>query len=111
MAVPSGAALVVSGTGLIGSKIVAKPTERGHQAVAASPDRGVNTSPARTRRSDRGRSSNYRRIEVSVVRGRRSSRFLHDLDDQPVKAKAAAGVEHHVALSIVNNELAPDCGR
>src|SRR3712207_3860742 len=35
--------VVIGGTGLIGSKLVAKLTERGHEAIAASPDTGVNT--------------------------------------------------------------------
>jgi nucleoside-diphosphate-sugar epimerase len=34
---------VIGGTGLIGSKVVAKLTEHGHEAVAASPASGVNT--------------------------------------------------------------------
>ena len=35
--------VVIGGTGLIGSKVVAKLGEHGHEAVAASPDTGVNT--------------------------------------------------------------------
>jgi nucleoside-diphosphate-sugar epimerase len=35
--------VVIGGTGLIGSKVVAKLTEHGHEAVAASPASGVNT--------------------------------------------------------------------
>jgi NAD(P)-dependent dehydrogenase (short-subunit alcohol dehydrogenase family) len=35
--------LVIGGTGLIGSKVVAKLTEQGHEAIAASPASGVNT--------------------------------------------------------------------
>ena len=35
--------VVIGGTGLIGSKLVAKLTEHGHEAVAASPNSGVNT--------------------------------------------------------------------
>ena len=35
--------VIIGGTGLIGSKLVAKLRERGHDAVAASPDTGVNT--------------------------------------------------------------------
>src|ERR687894_2471761 len=35
--------VVIGGTGLIGSKLVARLTEHGHEAIAASPDTGVNT--------------------------------------------------------------------
>ena len=35
--------VVIGGTGLIGSKVVTKLTEHGHEAVAASPETGVNT--------------------------------------------------------------------
>ncbi len=39
--------VVIGGSGLIGSKLVTKLNENGHEAVAASPNSGVNTSPAR----------------------------------------------------------------
>jgi uncharacterized protein YbjT (DUF2867 family) len=39
--------VVVDGTGLIGSKTVAILRQHGHDVVAASPNSGVNTSPAR----------------------------------------------------------------
>jgi uncharacterized protein YbjT (DUF2867 family) len=35
--------VVIGGTGLIGSKVVARLAEHGHQAIAASPNSGVNT--------------------------------------------------------------------
>src|SRR5689334_23929555 len=35
--------IIIGGTGLIGSKLVTRLREQGHQAVAASPDTGVNT--------------------------------------------------------------------
>lgn len=35
--------VVIGGTGLIGSKVVGKLTEHGHEAVAAAPNTGVNT--------------------------------------------------------------------
>lgn len=35
--------VVIGGTGLIGSKLVGRLREHGHEAVAASPDSGVNT--------------------------------------------------------------------
>ena len=35
--------VVIGGTGLIGSKVVSKLTQRGHEALAAAPNTGVNT--------------------------------------------------------------------
>ena len=35
--------VVIGGTGLIGSRVVARLAEHGHEAIAASPDSGVNT--------------------------------------------------------------------
>ena len=35
--------VIIGGTGLIGSKLVTRLREHGHEAVAASPDTGVNT--------------------------------------------------------------------
>jgi uncharacterized protein YbjT (DUF2867 family) len=43
--------VVIGGGGLIGSKLVTLLSELGHEAVAASPKSGVNTSPARADRS------------------------------------------------------------
>jgi uncharacterized protein YbjT (DUF2867 family) len=88
--------VVVGGTGLIGSKIVARLTEHGHQAVAASPNSGVNTITD---------VSNSPSFEDAAVLD-----FFTTSTTNQVKAEAAAGVEHHVALSIVNNELVPDSG-
>ena len=65
--------VVIGGTGLIGSKVVAKLTEHGHEAVAAAPNTGVNTSPAKAspRRSparmSSSMSSNSPSFEESAV--------------------------------------------
>ena len=39
--------VVIGGTGLIGSKVVANLKRKGHEAIAAAPNTGVDTSPAR----------------------------------------------------------------
>ena len=46
--------VVIGGTGLIGSKTVPILRQRGHEVIAASPQSGVNTIPARAQR-DPGR--------------------------------------------------------
>jgi hypothetical protein len=42
--------VVIGGTGLVGSKVVAKPDQHGHEAIAASPETGVNTLTVRAGR-------------------------------------------------------------
>jgi uncharacterized protein YbjT (DUF2867 family) len=39
--------VVIGGTGLIGSKVVSKLTQREHEALAAAPNTGVNTITGR----------------------------------------------------------------
>ena len=56
--------VIIGGTGLIGSKLVTRLRERGHEAVAASPDRGAWLRPFRARRS----SSTSRTLHRSMKR-------------------------------------------
>jgi uncharacterized protein YbjT (DUF2867 family) len=103
--------VVIGGTGLIGSKVVACLDEEGHEAVAASPDSGVNTL------TGDGVSEVLEGAEV-VVDVSNSPSF----EDEPVMeffttstttlltAEAAAAVRHHVALSVVGSERLSDSG-
>ena len=85
--------VVIGGTGLIGSKVVARLTEHGHEAVPASPGSASTRSPARgsPRRSTARRSSSTSRTRPTSNTRRRSSssrrRPTHLL-----AAEAAAGV-------------------
>ena len=61
--------VVIGGTGLIGSKLVAKLGEHGHQAVPAAPNTGVNTLTGEGARGGARRGSGRGgRVELSVVR-------------------------------------------
>lgn len=103
--------VVIGGTGLIGSKVVTKLRERGYEAVAASPDSGVNTL------TGEGLAEVLKGASV-VVDVSNSPSF----DDAPVMNffttstrnllafEAAAGVGHHVALSVVGSDRLPDSG-
>jgi uncharacterized protein YbjT (DUF2867 family) len=103
--------VVIGGTGLIGSKVVKKLGDRGYDAVAASPNSGVNTL------TGEGLAEVLKGASV-VVDVSNSPSF----DDEPVMNffttstrnllayEAAAGVSHHVALSIVGTERLPDSG-
>jgi uncharacterized protein YbjT (DUF2867 family) len=103
--------VVIGGTGLIGSKIVQKLSSQGHQAVAAAPSTGIDTI------TGPGLAEALAGAEV-VVDVSNSPSF----DDQAAmdffrtasrnisEAEIAAGVRHHVALSVVGTDRLQDSG-
>ncbi|TDC39805.1 SDR family oxidoreductase [Micromonospora sp. 15K316] len=103
--------VVIGGTGLIGSKLVAKLGEQGHEAVAASPNTGVNAltgeglADALTGASVVVDVSNSPSWEDNAV-----MEFFQTSTRNLLAAEAAAGVGHHVALSIVGTERLPENG-
>ena len=85
--------VVIGGTGLIGSKVVTCLRADGHEAVAASPDSGVNTLTGEGLAEVlAGRRGGRRRLELAVVRGRAGDGVLHDLHHQPARGRSGAGV-------------------
>jgi uncharacterized protein YbjT (DUF2867 family) len=103
--------VVIGGTGLIGSKVVALLTKSGHQAVAASPRLGINTltgeglAEALAGASVVVDVSNAPSFEETAVLA-----FFETSTRNLLGAEAAAGVGHHVALSIVGIDRSPDNG-
>ena len=103
--------VVIGGTGLIGSKVVSKLNERGYNAVPASPNSGVNTLTGEGLDEVlEGASvvvdvSNSPSFEDAAVMN-----FFETSTRNLLKAEAAAGVGHHVALSIVGCDGLPDSG-
>ncbi|MER7638253.1 MULTISPECIES: SDR family oxidoreductase [unclassified Streptomyces] len=103
--------VVIGGTGLIGSKVVSKLNEHGHQAVAAAPNTGVNTL------TGEGLAEVLEGAAV-VVDVSNSPSFADDAvmdffrtsTTNLLKAEANAGVTHHVALSVVGTERLQDSG-
>ena len=103
--------VVIGGTGLIGSKLVTKLGEHGHDAVAASPDTGVNTL------TGEGLSEVLAGADV-VVDVSNSPSFADDdvmhffvtSTGNLLQAEQDAGVGHHVALSVVGTGTLPDSG-
>lgn len=100
--------VVIGGTGLIGSKLVAKLGEHGHEAVAASPKSGVNTLT--------GEGLAEVLVGASVVVDVSNSpsfeeaavlKFFQTSTRNLLAAETAAGVGHHVALSVVGTERPP----
>ncbi|MFF0610669.1 SDR family oxidoreductase [Nocardia tengchongensis] len=103
--------VVIGGTGLIGSKVVARLGERGHEAVPASPSKGVNTLTGEGVQEalhdanvvvDVSNSPSFQDDDVLEF-FRTSTRTLLD-------AAGAAGVGHYVALSVVGTDLLPESG-
>lgn len=103
--------VVIGGTGLIGSKVVANLTQQGHEAVAASPASGVNTITGEgLAEVCAGASvvvdvSNSPSFETEAV-----MKFFETSTRNLLAAEAAAGVKHHVALSVVGTDRLPDSG-
>ena len=76
--------VVIGGTGLIGSKLVEKLREAGHEALAASPDTGVNTLTGEgLTRGARRRAGRRRRCERARLGRRGGAGLLPDLVAQP----------------------------
>jgi uncharacterized protein YbjT (DUF2867 family) len=103
--------VVIGGTGLIGSKVVAKLTAQGHDAVPASPGTGVNTITGEGLTEALAGAdvvvdvSNSPSFEDTAVR-----KFFETSTHNILGAEAAAGVGHHVALSVVGTERLAESG-
>jgi uncharacterized protein YbjT (DUF2867 family) len=103
--------VIIGGTGLIGSKLVTRLREQGHEAVPASPDSGVNTltgeglAQVLTGAAVVVDVSNSPSFEDAAV-----LKFFQTSTTNLLAAEAAAGVGHHVALSVVGSDRAPDSG-
>ncbi len=103
--------VVIGGTGLIGSKLVQTLRERGHDALAASPKTGVNTIT----REGLAQAIDGAAVVVDVANApvwedKAVLDFFETSGRNLLAAEAAAGVCHHVALSIVGSERLPGNG-
>src|SRR5215475_8666166 len=97
--------VVIGGTGLIGSKTVAILSQGGHEAVAASPNTGVNTIT--------GEGLKEAMVGTQVVidlanspsfENRAVLEFFETSGRHLLAAEAASVVQNHVALSIVGTD-------
>src|SRR5689334_18883366 len=94
--------VVIGGTGLIGSKTVAILRQSGHEVVAASPKRGVNTiTGAGLKEAVAGAQVVVDLANSPSFEDRAVLEFFQTAGRNLLAAEAAAGVRHHVALSIV----------
>jgi uncharacterized protein YbjT (DUF2867 family) len=103
--------VIIGGSGLIGKKLVARLRERGHEVVAASPSSGVNAL------TGQGLSQALAGAQVVVdvanspsIEDQAVLEFFETSGRNLLAAEAAAGVAHHVALSVVGADRLPDSG-
>src|SRR5436309_16061241 len=97
--------VVIGGTGLIGTKVVKKLRDKGHEVVAASPSKGINSV------TGEGLAAALVGAQALVDVANAPSwedkavlEFFETSGRNLLAAEAAAGVGHHVALSVVGTE-------
>jgi uncharacterized protein YbjT (DUF2867 family) len=103
--------VVIGGTGLIGSKVVEKLKQKGHEVIAAAPNTGVNTI------TGEGLAEALAGAQVVVdvanspsLDGPAAMDFFRTAEKNLTAAELSAGVKHHVALSVVGTERLQDSG-
>ena len=103
--------VVIGGTGLIGSKLVSKLRDHGHEAVAAAPNTGVNTL------TGEGLAEALKGASVAVDVSNSPSwedaavlKFFETSTRNLLSYEAGAGVGHHVALSVVGTDQLAESG-
>jgi uncharacterized protein YbjT (DUF2867 family) len=103
--------VVIGGTGLIGSKVVAHLRQAGHEVITGSPSTGVNSI------TGEGLSQAMAGTQVVVDLANSPSfedkavlEFFETSGRNLLAAEAEAGVRHHIALSIVGTDRTPDNG-
>ncbi len=103
--------VVIGGSGLIGSKLVNRLRARGHEVLAASPHTGVNTITG----EGLGEALAGAQVVVDVANSpsfddRTALEFFETSGRNLLAAEAAAGVGHHLALSVVGTERLLESG-
>jgi uncharacterized protein YbjT (DUF2867 family)/quercetin dioxygenase-like cupin family protein len=103
--------VVIDGSGLVGMKIVNTLRKHGHQVVAASPSSGVNTL------TGEGLAEALKSASVVIDVSKPPSfedvdalKFFETSTRNLLTYEAAAGVRHHVTLSVVGIDRLPECG-
>jgi len=103
--------VVIGGSGNIGTRVVRKLTEQGHQALPASPNTGVDATTGRGLAEALAQAdavvdvSNAPSWEDAAVMA-----FFENSGRNMARAEQQAGVRHHVALSVVGTERLQDSG-
>ncbi len=103
--------VVIGGSGLIGSQVIAQLTELGHEAVSASPRSGVNTLTGEGLAE--ALAGAHTVVDVSNSPSWADDDVLHFFTTSTrnlLDAERGAGAQHHVALSIVGADRAGESG-
>jgi uncharacterized protein YbjT (DUF2867 family) len=103
--------VVIGGTGLIGTKVVNNLRQRGHEALAASPSKGVNTLTGEGLKEALAGAQ----VVVDVANSpsfedKPSMDFFETSGRNLLGAEKTAGVKHHVALSVVGTDRLTESG-
>jgi uncharacterized protein YbjT (DUF2867 family) len=103
--------VIIGGSGLIGSRLVAKLREQGHQAVPASPELGVNAVTG----AGLARALDGAEVVVDVsnspsLDAESALAFFNASTRNLLETETAAGVRHHVALSVVGTDRLAEGG-
>jgi len=103
--------VVVGGSGLIGSNVVRRLRRDGHETVAASPGSGVNTITG----EGLARALEGAQVVIDVANSPSFEdgavlQFFETSSRNLLAAEAQAGVEHHLALSVVGTDRLPQSG-
>jgi uncharacterized protein YbjT (DUF2867 family) len=103
--------VVIGGSGLIGSRVVKRLSEKGHEALVASPNTGVDTT------TGRGLAEALAGAQVVVdvsnspsFEEKAAMAFFETAGRNITRAEKEASVRHHVALSVVGTERMQDYG-
>jgi uncharacterized protein YbjT (DUF2867 family) len=103
--------VVIGGTGLIGSKVVEKLKQKGQEAIAGSPNTGVNTITGEgLKQAMAGTQVVIDLANSPSFEDKAVLEFFQTSGRNLLVAEAAAGVRHHVALSIVGTDRTSDNG-
>src|SRR5690349_10243275 len=103
--------VVIGGTGLIGSKLVKKLGEHGHEAVAAAPSSGVNSITGEgLADAMKGASAVVDVTNSPSWEDAAVLQFFETSTRNLVASGAASGVRHHVALSVVGTDRLLESG-
>src|SRR5215475_5023100 len=103
--------VVIGGSGLIGSKLVIKLREQGHETIAASPNSGVNSVTGEGLAEALKGASVV--VDVSNAPSWEDAAVLNFFETSTrnlLTNEAAAGVGHHVALSVVGTDRLSESG-
>lgn len=103
--------VVIGGSGLIGTKVVSRLRQKGHEVVAASPNSGVNTVTG----EGLAEALAGARVVVDLANSpsfedKAALEFFETSGRNLLAAEAAAGVTHHVALSVVGTDRLLEMG-